>query len=283
MRTISLLMLLVALGTCGGPAMRAQAGELRPASKPKYQAVARPMAPGEMPEGHAQITGTVSYGAQMPPPVGAELDLTLEDVSLSPAHVISVSSASSSTSPPREFDLTYDSSVLKVNHRYVIRARVLVGDEVLFVSEKSYSVLGAANITHVDMLMRRATPAENTAPDRSTQLENNSWRLVTLGEDKVAAPEGVRAAYFVMQSGSHRVSGYSGCNDMTGSYTLKGAQLTFGQVGGTMMACMDGMELEQKFHLMFPRVAAWRIDGETLQLLDGAGTVLATFESLYSH
>ena len=39
--------------------------------------------------------------------------------------------------------------------------------------------------------------------------------------------------------------------------------------------------MEQKFHLLFPRVAGWKIAGETLQLLDGAGAVLATFESRY--
>jgi heat shock protein HslJ len=47
------------------------------------------------------------------------------------------------------------------------------------------------------------------------------------------------------------------------------------------MACANGMEQEQKFHQLFPRVAAWKIAGETLQLLDGAGAVLATFESRY--
>ncbi len=269
----------MALGACTAPVLTAQSAELKPSSTPRYEAVTMPARPGELPEGHALITGTVSYGAQAPPPIGAELDLSLEDVSRTPADVIAVASVVSSTAPPSRFDVTYDSSVLIANHRYVIRARIIVDGTVLFVSDKAYPVLGTANVTRVDILMRRANPEESTTPDQSTQLENTLWKLTTLGDEKVAAPEGVRAAHFVMQSESLRVHGYSGCNSMIGSYTLKGTHLTFSNMGGTLMACSDGMELEQKFHLMFPRVSTWKLEGEFLQLLDGAGTVLATFES----
>lgn len=159
----------------------------------------------------------------------------------------------------------------------MIRAEVVVDGTVLFVSEKSYPVLGAANVTHVDMMMRRANPA-NAEDDLSTaQLENTYWKLVTLGDEKVSTPTGAREIHFVMQTEGHRVNGFSGCNGMMGNYTVNATWLSFSQMGGTMMACTNGMELEQKFHLMFLRVAAWKIDGETLQLLDSAGTVLATF------
>jgi heat shock protein HslJ len=78
-----------------------------------------------------------------------------------------------------------------------------------------------------------------------------------------------------------RVAGFAGCNQMMGSYQLTGAKISFSEIGGTLMACANGMEQEQKFHQLFPRVAGWNIAGETLQLLDGAGAVLATFESRY--
>jgi len=280
MKAFSVLMFSMAVGACAAPALTVQAAEAKPSSAPEYEAAARPVRPGEWPEGHALITGTVSYGAQTPPPIGAELDLSLEDVSRAdaPADVISVASVVSTTSPPSRFDVTYDPSVLIANHRYVLRARIVVDGVVLFVSDKAYPVLGAANTTHVDIVMRRATPEENTAPDPSTQLENTYWKLVSLGDEKVVAREGVREAHFVMQSEGLRVHGFAGCNGMIGSYTLKGTRLTFSHMGGTLMACSEGMELEQKFHLMFPRVATWKLEGELLELLDGAGTVLATFE-----
>jgi heat shock protein HslJ len=66
-----------------------------------------------------------------------------------------------------------------------------------------------------------------------------------------------------------------------GSYELDGAKITFDQVGGTLMACVDGMEQERRFHELFPRVAGWKISGETLELVDGTGAAIATFESRY--
>ena len=269
MRAFSVLAASMALGACAAPTPAVP-------PEPEYKSVASPAGANMTPDGHALITGTVSYGTQSPPPIGAELDLSLEDVSRAdaPADVISVASFTSST-PPYKFDLTYDPSVIIANHRYVVRARILVDGAVVFVSDRSYPVLGTANITHVDMLMRRAASA---APDQSTtQLENTFWKLVTLGDENVASPAGARQVHVVMHSEGHRVQGFAGCNGMMGSYTLNGARLTFSQMGGTMMACTNGMELEQKFHRMFPRVATWKIDGESLQLLDGAETVLATF------
>ncbi|HEU5135000.1 MAG TPA: META domain-containing protein [Steroidobacteraceae bacterium] len=266
MRAFSVLMLSMALAACTTELLAMQPGTSRP------------------PEGHASISVTVSYGAQTPPPAGAELHLSLEDVSRAdaPAHVISATSVSSSLSSPLEFEITYDPSVIIANHRYVVRARVMKDGAELFVSDKAYPVLGAANITHLHVLMRRASAATSPASDQSTaQLENTYWKLMTLGDEKVASPAGAREIHFVMQSEGHRVHGFAGCNGMMGSYTLNATRLAFSQMGGTMMACTNGMELEQKFHQVFPRVAAWKIEGESLQLLDAAGTVLATFESRY--
>jgi len=124
-------------------------------------------------------------------------------------------------------------------------------------------------------------PRGCSGPQSTAQLENTYWKLMTLGGESMEAPEGTREIHIVLHSEGNRVAGFSGCNQMMGSYTLKGAELTFNQMGGTMMACVNGMEQEQKFHQLFPRVVGWKIAGETLQMLDGAGAVLATFESRY--
>jgi heat shock protein HslJ len=48
-----------------------------------------------------------------------------------------------------------------------------------------------------------------------------------------------------------------------------------------MMACQQGMDLEQAFYAALPRVATWRIDGETLELFEAGGASVAEFESRY--
>jgi len=124
-------------------------------------------------------------------------------------------------------------------------------------------------------------PQGCSGPQSTAQLENTYWKLMTLGGASMESPEGAREIHFVLHSQGARVAGFAGCNQMMGSYQLTGAKITFSQMGGTLMACVNGMEQEQKFHQLFPLVAGWTIAGETLQLLDGTGTVLATFESRY--
>ena len=64
-----------------------------------------------------------------------------------------------------------------------------------------------------------------------------------------------------------------------GGYALEGESLKFAQMGGTRMACMDQerMQLEQRYFDMLTRVARWKISGHVLELLDAAGTPIATF------
>jgi len=120
-----------------------------------------------------------------------------------------------------------------------------------------------------------------SGPQSTAQLENTYWKLMTLDGMPMESPPGAREIHFVLHSEGHRVAGFAGCNQMMGSYQLAGEKIDFSQVGGTLMACEYGMEQEQKFQQVFARVAGWKISGETLQLLDGAGAVLATFESRY--
>jgi heat shock protein HslJ len=68
---------------------------------------------------------------------------------------------------------------------------------------------------------------------------------------------------------------------MMGAYMLKGDELRFDRMGGTMMACVSNMDLERRFLDMFGQVAGWEIQGETLQLSDANAEPLADFESRY--
>jgi len=122
--------------------------------------------------------------------------------------------------------------------------------------------------------------AATTSTPRSTaQLLNTHWKLTQLGEQVITTPQDKREIHFVLHAENLRVSGFSGCNRMMGSYVLEGANLRFEQMAGTMMACVPDMELEKKFLAMFSQVAHWEIIGETLRLLDAKGKTLATFAS----
>jgi copper homeostasis protein (lipoprotein) len=112
----------------------------------------------------------------------------------------------------------------------------------------------------------------------SVPLEKTEWKLVRLGDVAVKVEDQHRQPQLVFDPAAHRVSGSGGCNRIVGGYELNGEKLTFGQMASTMMACASGMETEQNFLKALGEVKRWKIAGHELELMDGAGKVVAVFE-----
>jgi heat shock protein HslJ len=110
------------------------------------------------------------------------------------------------------------------------------------------------------------------------QVENTHWRLVRLKDSPIVGTSLQREAYLLLNSASRRVTGSGGCNQISGSYKLKGDQLTFGHMSVTMKACARGMETEKDFLAELRRAAKWKIEGPNLELFDAGGTLVARFE-----
>jgi copper homeostasis protein (lipoprotein) len=118
-------------------------------------------------------------------------------------------------------------------------------------------------------------------PLSTATLVNTYWKLMRLGGAAATVGEGQREPYFILQIDGQRVAGSGGCNRLMGSYAVEGDRLTFGPLGGTRMACPEGMEQEHAFHAALGKTATWRITGERLELFDAVGKSLAQFESRY--
>jgi copper homeostasis protein (lipoprotein) len=135
------------------------------------------------------------------------------------------------------------------------------------------------------LIVERFHKVEFASCDPATadaSLENTRWNLIRLGtEDVQTIEDAQREPHLILQPDQRRVAGSGGCNRLTGSYTLEGERLTFGQTAGTMMACPNGMEQEKAFHEALARVARWRIVGDRLELFDSAGNVAALFEAAF--
>lgn len=130
----------------------------------------------------------------------------------------------------------------------------------------------AAVVVMVALLSACAAPP-------ATPLENTDWKLTSLKGQPVGSVDPQHEAYLTLQPEQKRIAGSSGCNRFVGSYTLDGAHLSFGQVAGTRMACMQGMEQERALLDAFEIVARWRVSGTHLDLLTKDGQVLATFDA----
>lgn len=124
-----------------------------------------------------------------------------------------------------------------------------------------------------------ADPVRAGAAAAAPALLDTRWALVRLGGAEVAPDATQRQAYIQLQRQDGRVSGSLGCNAINGAYTLGGAQLSFGPLRSTRMACLKGMDIEQGLGDALERTAGWKMAGAQLELDDAAGQPLARFEA----
>ena len=76
-----------------------------------------------------------------------------------------------------------------------------------------------------------------------------------------------------------RVSGSTGCNRFTGSYTIDGETLELGQIASTRMACLPpGDAVEQAYLAALGQVAAWSVEDDELALLDADDEEVLRYE-----
>ena len=230
---------------------------------------------------------TVTYRERMVLPPDAVLEGMLEDVTKvdAPAETIATARLEKPGNPPFTFEIPFDPAKIDETHRYIVRARVLVGGTQLFASQ-AYPVLTQKNGTEVQILLRRTAPPRAGTPQLPDEdgpgpvtLEKTWWKLTQVGNTPVVTAQGQEEPHLILDPKGMHVTGSGGCNRMTGRYELNGERLTFGPIAGTLMACPSGMETEKAFHQAIARVQLWKIEGQRLNLLDAAGAVVARFEA----
>ena len=87
-----------------------------------------------------------------------------------------------------------------------------------------------------------------SSANTNTQLTETYWKLTELmGEPIVQATGTKTEMHLVLKKEGNLVYGNGGCNSFRGSYTLlEGNRLSFSQLAGTLMACIN-MEKETAF------------------------------------
>jgi putative lipoprotein len=230
-----------------------------------------------VPIGHAAeqatLSGSAVYRERMLLPAGAVFEASLIDASRAdaPAEVIAITRVLGARGSPIKFKLRYDPGRIQPERMYSVRGRISVGGALLFVTDTAQPVLTRGNPDTVQLLLKRA----RSQPE-ATALANTRWRLVGLGETgDERLPEKNRPwLRFTDQEG--RVSGFSGCNNVMGSYRVEGDGLQLGQLISTQMFCQDTAALERAFLDALKAVTGYRIDGDRLILIAN-GAALATF------
>ena len=123
-------------------------------------------------------------------------------------------------------------------------------------------------------------------------LTNTYWRILRVGDAAIGPVEDRREPHIVLHGGEDPAFNATvGCNMMRGGYTLDGVgdgsgdrdgALSFGQAAMTMMACPPPLDArERALAAALAEVAAWAINGTTLELFDAAGARVLLAEAVY--
>jgi heat shock protein HslJ len=100
------------------------------------------------------------------------------------------------------------------------------------------------------------------------ELTGTSW----LAETIMGRPVIDYAASTVTFDADGRVHGSGGCNRYFGTSTIAAAQLSFGPLGATKMACVPAlMDQESRFFQALASAERWSFDEHGLLLIHSAG------------
>ena len=111
-------------------------------------------------------------------------------------------------------------------------------------------------------------------------LVGTYWKAVAVdGTPAIPLPE-KREAHLVFAAEGNRVSGSTGCNRVTGTFTQTGDSFRFSPMASTKMACPPNLDAQEGAFLQaLSAIATMQISGDTLELKDATGKVRLRFEA----
>ena len=206
-------------------------------------------------------------------PVGAVLTVTLEDVSLADAPAVTLAQTEiplTGQQPPVPFSLVYPGAAVQPPAIYSARARVTLGDRLLFTTTESYRV-DALSPAPAELRLQ-AVPPPVAPPTPDVSLTETYWKLIEVDGTPVQVSDDTREPHLVLHNQDSRLAGSGGVNRLMGGFTLDGGTLTFGNIASTMMAGPpEAMQQEQAILGALGRGRGFRIAGDRLALVDDAG------------
>ena len=276
--------LVVGLVACGGDEKQA----LNPEGSEEAETVSR-------------IEGEVFYRERIMLPPDVEVEVQLQDVSKADALASVMASVhfNPQGGPPYPFSIEYDPADIDERMSYSLRATISRGDQLMFTSTEFIDPFSGDDLRILVQKVPEpvekspasppgpaddglAAEKETEAPSQSAKADDPTWVLATLGAEQAPLGAGGKAIELVLNAQESTASGFSGCNRYRGSFdssgmSRHGTPIKFGLMASTMMACADGDTTERAYLQMLGAVDAYRMQGDTLALLQGE-EVVATFE-----
>ena len=119
---------------------------------------------------------------------------------------------------------------------------------------------------------------KNAAKSAETPISitDREWKAIVIENEKLEQLTTDKLPAMKLSEG--KVTGFSSCNRMHGTYTMEKDKITFSQMAVTKMLCVDTQEIESKFLKALSEVKSWKEEKGKLHLLNENKQVIIIFE-----
>lgn len=230
------------------------------------------------PENEITLKGEVNLRGNQPVTIsaGAMLTISLQDVSLMdvPSVTLSERTYSISGHPPYDFELPYDAVTIQDGRSYSLRATIIANKQLIYTSTEAISPFKESPLSIYLSAVGRQSMGEKPA----ASVTNTYWRAIDLFDVPIDPGSNGKEIHFKLLG--DRATGFAGCNNFSGSYTLSGNQISFGPLASTQMMCSDAMQTESQLFQAMDSTTRFIVYGDILTLFADEMAV-ARFEAVY--
>lgn len=126
----------------------------------------------------------------------------------------------------------------------------------------------------------KASKKGSYAPKGASRLMDTYWRLSEINGKPVTTPADAREVHITLVENKRRITGFAGCNRITGTFVVgKQGAIEF-KAGSTMMYCEGSMDIEKNLMSALSTANKHVINNRHL-LLYYDNRLLAVFEAQY--
>lgn len=113
-----------------------------------------------------------------------------------------------------------------------------------------------------------AAPA--SAPITNTPLRDTRWALQMIEGTPATTNSARGKVQLSLRTASQHLTGFAGCNTLSGRYTQRGTSIALKPLATTRMACEpEVMQQETRFLQTLAIVDSYRVEGRQLSLMQG--------------
>jgi heat shock protein HslJ len=134
------------------------------------------------------------------------------------------------------------------------------------------------------LIVMSCNSTKKTNPESNDDIITEKyWKLKTLDGKEISMKENQeREIYFILKTKDNRVTGFAGCNTLSGEFILEeGNRIRFKNMAVTMKACPDVAVNDSDFLEVFELADNYTIQDDILSLNVGKRAPLAVFEAVY--